>query len=96
MAALVADTHTAIWYLFRSKDLSPHALGILREALRAGDPVYVASISLVEVTYLIEKGRLPDSALARLTQGLSDARSGFVLAPLGMGVAQAVRRLPYI
>lgn len=44
----VVDTHTAIWFLLRSQNLSQKALLFLREAAEAGNEVYLSSISLVE------------------------------------------------
>ena len=49
------------------------------EAAQTGDPVYVASISLVEVAYLVEKGKVTDEALEQLYQALADPDSGFVV-----------------
>lgn len=93
MSAVVADTHAAVWYLLTSQRLSPSAYAALDAATQRGDPVYVASISLVEVVYLVEKGRLPGIALERLGNALADPASGFVIAPLDLAVAQALRRI---
>ncbi len=60
MSAVVADTHIAIWYLATPDRLSPDALAALDEADATAAPIYMASISVVEVAYLIEKGRLPE------------------------------------
>ena len=94
MSAVVADTHAALWYLLNSQRLSPNACAALDAAIQGGDPVYVASVSLVEVVYLVEKGRLPEVALERLNNALADPASGFVTAPLDLAVAQALRRIP--
>ncbi len=66
----VLDTHTAIWYLVVQK-LSPVALRVIEDAVVAGEPVCVASISFVEMVYLAERGRLPKVALERLIQVLT-------------------------
>jgi len=58
MAGLVIDTHTLVWYLTSSPRLSPKALARIEATMAAGDPVYVPAISLIEVIYLVEKGRL--------------------------------------
>ena len=94
MSAVVADTHAALWYLLNSQRLSPNAGAVLDAAIQDGDPIYVASVSLVEVVYLVEKGRLPEVALERLNNALADPASGFVTAPLDLAVAQALRRIP--
>lgn len=94
MASVVVDTHGAIWFLLGDQALSTSARETLEEAARLGDPAYVPSISLVEVLYLVEKGRLPSTALDRLSGALAQPDSGFVIAPLDMGVALAIRRVP--
>jgi PIN domain nuclease of toxin-antitoxin system len=45
MAAVVADTHAAVWYLLNAKSLSFNAQRAMDEAVAAGDAVYVSSIS---------------------------------------------------
>ena len=90
MAAVVVDTHAAVWYLLNAKSLSSNAQKAMDEAVQAGDPVYVSSISLVEVVYLVEKGKLPAVVLDRLTRALSEPDSGFVIAPLNLAVALAI------
>jgi PIN domain nuclease of toxin-antitoxin system len=94
MAAVVADTHSAIWYLLVSGKLSQNALDAFDHAARLGDPIYLASLSLVEVIYLVEKKRLPEIALDRLNSALTGGLPGFVLGPLDLAVAQAVRHIP--
>jgi PIN domain nuclease of toxin-antitoxin system len=94
MGAVVADTHTALWYLLGSEEISSLAIVALDEAVRAGDPVYIASISLVEITYLVEKGRLPEVAFDQLIEALADPDSGFVIAPLDLAVVDAIRKIP--
>ncbi len=56
MSAVVADTHAIIWY-FRSPDkLSLEAAIALDGAVNNGYPIYLSAISLVEITYLVERG----------------------------------------
>ena len=93
MAAVVADTHAAVWYLLNAKSLSSNAQRAMDDAVALGDPVYVSSISLVEVVYLVEKGKLPAVVLDRLTSALSQPDSGFVIAPLKFSVALAIRQI---
>jgi hypothetical protein len=50
----------------------------------------VASICLVELTYLTEKGRLPGAARDRLIQALDDPTAACVLAPLDRMVVDAL------
>jgi PIN domain nuclease of toxin-antitoxin system len=59
MSSLVADTHTVVWYLLNDSRLSPAAREALDAASAAGDPVFVSAISVSELVYLVEKGRVP-------------------------------------
>lgn len=69
MAAIVADTHAAVWYLLNAPNLSTRARDAMDEASDAGDPIYVSSISVVEIIYLVEKGRLPGVVIGRREKG---------------------------
>lgn len=93
MAAVVADTHAAVWYLLNARSLSANAQRAMDDAAKAGDPVYVSSILLVEVVYLVEKGKLPPVVLDRLTNALSEPDSGFIIAPLDLPVVRAIPQI---
>lgn len=93
MAALVVDTHAAVWYLLNSSRLSSVAQRAMDDAADAGDPVYLSAISLVEIVYLVEKGRLPTEVIERLSTALSDPHAGFIVAPLDERAAWAVQRI---
>ena len=90
MATVVVDTHAAVWYLANSSKLSQAAAKTLDEASASGDSIFIPSIVLVELTYLVEKGRLPSEARKRLVDALSQVDGPFELAPLDAGVAAAV------
>ena len=64
MIAGVADTHAAIWYLFDDPRLSKPAGDFIDHAAAAGRRVAVSSISLAEIVYLVEKGRLTPECLS--------------------------------
>ena len=90
MSSLVVDTHAIVWYLLKSNNLSLTALTAIDNA----ESVYVASISVVEIIYLKEKGKLPEEALQRLIQALGDVNTGWSVVPLDIGVAQAINHIP--
>jgi PIN domain nuclease of toxin-antitoxin system len=93
LAALVVDTHAAVWYLLNSSRLSSVAQRAMDDAADAGDPVYLSAISLVEIVYLVEKGRLPTEVIERLSTALSDPDAGFTVIPLDERAAWAVQRI---
>jgi PIN domain nuclease of toxin-antitoxin system len=88
MSALAVDTHTIVWYLAADSRLSPKAAS-LDGATAEGEFIHVPSVCLVELTYLVEKGRLPPSARERLLAALDDPTTPRRLAPLDRSVADA-------
>lgn len=94
MPSLVVDTHAAVWYLLQSKRLSATANAALDETLKGGDSIYLASISLVEVIYLVEKGKLSQVAADQLIEGLRDPQSNWILAPLDLAISQELSKVP--
>ena len=92
--ATVLDTHATVWCLTAPEELSPAALQAIRGATQAGEPLYVPSISIVEVVYLVERGRLPRTALTRLTDALKYEDSALVVAALDAEEAESVRGVP--
>ena len=89
----VVDTHTTIWYLNADARLSVRAKRFIDEAGRRGMPVLISGISLVEVVYLCEKGRMTLDSLARLEEALRLQDSAFRVADLTMAIALAVGRV---
>jgi len=92
--SLLLDTHAAIWYLRQSREISRTALKTIREAVSKGKPLYVSAISLVEAIYLVERGRIPLSAIMKLEGALKDPDSGLKVAPVDAEVAEAIYRIP--
>jgi PIN domain nuclease of toxin-antitoxin system len=90
MHAVVVDTHTIVWYLSADSRLSAIAADALDSATAAGEHIHVPSICLVELIYLVEKGRLPIAARDRLIHALDDRTSPCLLAPLDRMVADAL------
>ena len=94
MSAVVADTHTIIWYLQNSEKLSPNAALALDGAINNGDVIYVSAISIVEITYLVEKNKIPEMALEQLLQAVTDPNVGLVVAPMDLLVAESLANIP--
>jgi PIN domain nuclease of toxin-antitoxin system len=92
--ALVIDTHAAIWYLSNSDQLSSAALDAIESTVNSQDDVFLSAISLVEVIYLAEKGRLPFEAVKKLEEALHDVEASIIVAPLDHPVVEAVKRVP--
>ena len=90
MPGIVVDTHTIVWYLQDDPRLSAKAAETLDTATAAGEVIYIPSICLVELTYLIEKRRLPSLVRDQLIETLDDPASPCSLAPLDRVVADAL------
>jgi PIN domain nuclease of toxin-antitoxin system len=90
----VADTHAALWYLLKNPLLSATARAFIDDAAAAGNEILLSPISLVEIVYLIEKGRLPESAYKELKQALADHLYVIEEAPLTIDIVEAMRQVP--
>jgi PIN domain nuclease of toxin-antitoxin system len=95
MRDVVADTHAVVSYLRDPGRLSPAALRAMEKATQTGALIHVSAISLVEVTYLIEKGRVPAASWDVLIADLTDPTTNLRLAPVDLETAQAVGQIPY-
>ena len=92
--AAVLDTHAAVWYLLKSPSLSSNALYAIERALQSGEPVFVPSICLVEIIYLVEKCRLPMAALDRLMMAFDIQSMALRVAPLDVDTAMFIKQIP--
>jgi PIN domain nuclease of toxin-antitoxin system len=90
----VLDTHTVLWYLGNSKELSTIARTTIEEAIREARDIRVSAISIIETVYLVERRRVPQIALERLRSALEDPNSGLLIAPVNAGVADAIPNIP--
>lgn len=94
MAGVIADTHAVIWYLLDSPRLSSPALAKFEECRSGGITVGVASISIVEIVYLVDKGRVPAKTIPILEKGLTQQLALLEIVPLTESIALAVRQVP--
>jgi PIN domain nuclease of toxin-antitoxin system len=74
----VLDTHAVLWYLLDRQSLSDAAFSLIDNAAATGIPVHISSISLIEITYLVERRRIPSHAFDMLIRELekSNQHSG--------------------
>ena len=91
MPGLVLDTHATIWYLEASPKLSATVLNTIRAALNGGDPVHVSTVTVVELTYLVEKGRFPVALLDQLLLELRRANPELLVTPFDLACATSLR-----
>ena len=94
MIAGVADTHTAIWYLFNDDRLSLVSGDFIDRAAADGYRIAISSISLAEIVYLIEKARIPVNVYTELKTALADPEHVFKEAAFTSEVVEAMRQVP--
>ena len=93
MPSVVADTHTLIWYIFELPRLSPAALTALEQAVNQGNSIYFSAITIVEISYLIERGRLAGEVLTRVLNAVDDPNVGILLAPLDRNISAIIQQI---
>jgi PIN domain nuclease of toxin-antitoxin system len=90
---VVADTHAFIWYLYNDPRLSETAGSLFDAIVKSGHQVGVSAITLVEMVYLSEKGKIPVDSLERSIAVLKNTGSPFVEIPIGFGMIDALQRI---
>lgn len=94
MTDLLADTHVVIWALFEPAKLSPAAVSLIQATQAAGRRVLVSAVTPIEVTYLVEKGKLAASILSGIWTAVSDPAQPIELVPVTADVARVFDRVP--
>ena len=95
MSSVLADTHAVVWYLHAPAELSRVAQEALDAAASHRAHVCVSAISLVEIVYLEEKGRIGPLCQRELDRALRDQEaSRLLLVPVDADIAQAVGHIP--
>lgn len=87
MPSVAADTHAVLWFLEDDPRLTPAA----GAALDGAERIWLPSICLVEITYLVEKARLHAAVLPRLFAEFDNPATTLRLAPLDLGVVLALQ-----
>jgi len=93
MSDVIIDTNVVIWYF--TLPTLPSAAGqeAISEAFSSGT-IFVSAISIVELIYLVEKGRIPSDVLTSLNTALDDPSSAMQLFGLDREVSDRVAEIP--
>lgn len=94
MKRVLADTHALLWYLYDAARLSAAASGALTAATTKGGVLYLSAISLVEMTYLAEKGRIEEEVVHRVAAALNDPETSLAVIALDRVIAESVGLIP--
>ncbi len=93
MIAAVADSHAIHWYIFADRRLSHTARSTIEAAVANGQQIAISAITLAEIIYLSENGRVHSATFTRLLLALESADPLFVEIPFDRHIAQAMRRV---
>lgn len=93
MSDVLADTRAIIWHLADPGQLSAPAAAAMNAAEASGR-IFIATITLVEMTYLAEKGKLDLMILDRVAVALRDPAEPVEALPLSLDVAAALGQIP--
>src|SRR5437660_10232819 len=94
MLAAVADTHAVIWYLFSDPRLGRAASDFIDAAIVNGDHIGISAISLAEMIYLIEKKRMPATALEEVLAAIANPKTVLQEVPLDAGIVVSMKQIP--
>ena len=89
----IADTHALVWYLLNDPRLSPAAKAAFTMAAAQGQLIGIPTISIVEIIYLTEKGRIPQAALTSLQSQLSSQQTVLQVISLDEAVSFRVQQI---
>ena len=90
MIRAVADTHTVIWYLYADDRLSASARRSIERAAASGDQIALSAITLVEIVYLAEKGRVQPDTFAHLLRVIRGQEAVLCVVPVDETVASSL------
>ena len=93
MAAVLADTHAILWYLSADLRISRAATAAMDSATAAGDPIFVSAITMVEIQYLVEKGRLTADDQRIVKAAIDDVQNPARLIPIDRAIVDALSQV---
>ena len=94
MSDIYLDTHTLIWLLSEPEKLSPSAATAIDHVGQTQGKMYISAITIVEIVYLVEKGRIPQEALELLLEAIDDTHTGLFIDTVDLDAALAIRQIP--
>lgn len=91
---IVADTHALLWYLQADPRLSSAARSLLAATEAAGDQMAISTITLAEIVYLTERGRIHAATPTQVATVLDRQSTPWVSIPVDRAVVSAMARIP--
>ena len=90
---IIADTHAILWYLYSDPLLSTTVVELLNAIEQRGDQIAIASVTLAEIVYLVEKGRIHPHAFDRILAALEQDNPTLVEIPFDRRIARAMQQI---
>ena len=94
MIVAIADTHAALWYLFSDPRLGRAASALIDATISDGNHIGVSAISVAEMVYLIEKGRIPATAWTEVQAASADPKAVLKYVPVDQDICREHGRHP--
>jgi len=92
---VIADTHALIWYVDSPADLSAGATNALDSAANdVTQRIYISAISLIEMQYLTEKGKIKPTVLPKVLAEIDDPQPIIEVVPIDRAVADQLALIP--
>jgi len=93
MVVGVLDTHTILWFLSGDPRLSVTARDFITNASAAGNDLAISSIKLIEMVYLIEKGKVPAGRFTQIIQMTRQPGAGLVEIAVDAEIARSLSKI---
>ena len=93
MLRAVADTHAVIWYIFADPRLSATVRTTIEQIAIEGNQIGFSSITLAEIVYLSERGRINADTLDRLLAAVDSEDALLVEIPFERNIALTLRQV---
>jgi len=90
MLVAVADTHAVLWYLSADPRLSLNAKNLFTKTAQQGDNIGISAITLVEMVYLVERGRISPQEFTQLAQLISQSSGLLVELPIDIKISRTL------
>ena len=94
MSEYVSDTHALYWHLTNDPRLSAPARQVFLATDSGVHRLFVPGIALVEMVYLVERGRLAAAPFEHLLQLVGPIGGSYSVAGLDHQTVQALRHVP--
>ncbi len=89
----VLDTHTILWFLSGDPRLSTTARNFITNASVDGNDLAISSITLVEMVYLIEKGKVPAGRFTQIIRMTRQPGEGLVEIAVDAEIARSLSKI---